>query len=151
MYDYVHDWVRLCVWIISFKKREKQEIIESVCFPPASRLIWGWEIQWWGQKWSRTKIYGPNLDWNENLGHFWPFLDFFGHFYLSEWVKMQTQALFLFPFVFCLWLIKEASPLQLFWGILNGSLSTKRLAVSMFKQKVKKMHSGPGWVHKSLS
>ena len=51
------------VWIISFKKRGKWEIIELVCFPPASRLIWGWGIWWWGQKWSRTTIY----EWDPDL------------------------------------------------------------------------------------
>ena len=60
--DIIYVW--LYVWIISFRKRGKWEIIELVCFPPASRLIWGRGIQWWGQKWSRTKIYGCDPDLN---------------------------------------------------------------------------------------
>ena len=63
MYIWKILYVWLYVWIISFKKRGKWEIIELVCFPPASRLIWGWGIWWWGQKWSRTKIY----EWDSNL------------------------------------------------------------------------------------
>ena len=96
MGDYVYDYVRLCVWIISFRKREKKEMIESVCFPPASRLIWGWGIHWWGQKWSRTKIHWCDPDLNAFFSLFawtWKPLVFWCSKLHSKFLKKAIEGL----------------------------------------------------------
>ena len=66
-------------------------------------------MQWWGQKWSRTKIYECNLDLNENLGPTLDILDIFEHFWTFLAFKMSKNA---FPGFVCipLCLLSEAPP-----------------------------------------